>query len=257
MSSFGRYALFGVTLAAAAVTGSLGAWQLGRLAERRARNAAALAQRDLPVIDLNRAGPPADLTYRQVTVAGTWDFDRQFLLRGRLLLGTPGVQVVTPLRVAGRDTAVLVNRGFVPTPDAGPPPPGLEFGEPPTASLRGVALPVPDEADGKPLTAPSGESWQRLDLTAMRGRLPYPVAGYYVIVEADSARTRDHTARGRVLPIRVEPPPLDDGPHLSYAIQWFLIGAAALGFGVVFVLRGDRGSSGRGSVPPPAGALSP
>lgn len=246
----GRYALFVLTLAAALASGALGVWQLGRLADRRAANEAALAQRDLPVLDLNRPGADGAFTHRRVAARGEWDFAHQFLLRGRLLLGTPGVQVITPLRLAGLDTAVLVNRGFVPTPDAGPPPPGLEYGEPPLVSLHGIARSIPDEGDGQPVESRFGESWNRLDLSAMRGRLPYPVAPYYVIMEPNSARSPDHTPRGSVLPVRVDPPPLDDGPHLSYAIQWFLIGGAALGFGLVFVLRrGDR-SGRRPPVPP-------
>jgi surfeit locus 1 family protein len=245
MSPAGRYSLLGLTILAAAVCSGLGIWQLDRLAGRRAANARALAQRDLPVLDLNRESPPPELTFRRATVHGTWDFGREFLLRGRLVLGTPGVQIITPLRVAGRDTVLLVNRGFVPTPDAGPPPPGLAFAEPPEATLHGVVLPVPDEGDGRPLDSRLGESWGRLDLTAMRRRLPYPVAPWYLIVEA-APGTADHTPRGTVLPVRVEPPPLDDGPHLSYAVQWFLIAAAALGFGIVFVLRGGTGRSGAG-----------
>jgi surfeit locus 1 family protein len=137
--------------------------------------------------------------------------------------------------LASRDTAILVNRGYVPAPDATSP--GAEsWSEPGLVEVRGVLLPVPDRGDGDPITDHGRETWQSLDLTAMRGRLPYPVAPLYLVAQADSGSS-SHTVRGREYPIRAEPPALSDGPHLSYAIQWFGIALAVLAFGVFFVLR--------------------
>jgi surfeit locus 1 family protein len=214
------------------------------LFQRRARNKVALAQATAESIDLTVAPMAAPVHYRRATVRGEYDSSREFIVRGRLYRGNPGVQIVTPLRIAGQDTALLVNRGFLPTPDAGPPPPDSPIrtsaAEPGTVRVEGVALDVPDAGDGHPLVSANGEAWGRLDLSQMRQRLPYPVWPYYLIAGVDSSKTREHTIRGRVLPVRVDPPPLDDGPHLSYAIQWFAIGGAALGFGIVFVRRGRR-----------------
>ena len=36
-------------------------------------------------------------------------------------------------------------------------------------------------------------------------------------------------------PRRLEPLPIDDGPHLSYAIQWFSFALMAIVFGVVIL----------------------
>jgi surfeit locus 1 family protein len=245
MSSFadtrfspGRKSLLALTVIVAVACAGLGGWQLSRLVDRRAVNRLALSHRNLPAVDLTREPLPSPFNYRRVTLTGIYDFDQELVIRGRLLLGTPGIQVVTPLRMPGRDSVVLVNRGFVPTPDAGRPAATGRFREALTARVEGVALTIPDAGDGRPLQTSAGETWARLDLTALRARLPYPLAPYYVIAEADTQSTTDHTAKGSVLPVRIPPPPLDDGPHLSYAVQWFLIGAAALGFGIVFVRRG-------------------
>ncbi len=235
--SSGRKSFLLLTVIVAAGCAGLGVWQLSRLADRQERNALSLAQRDLAAVDLNRMQLPEPVSYRRVTVSGGYDFERELVIRGRLLRGNPGVQIVTPLRLAGSDTAVLINRGFVPTPDAGFPTMPAGYREAAATDIMGIALAVPDEGDGAPLETPKGETWRRLDLTALRARYPYPIAAYYVIVEADTLRTRDHTLRGRVLPVRIEPPELDDGPHLSYALQWFMIGGAALGFGIVFIRR--------------------
>jgi cytochrome oxidase assembly protein ShyY1 len=74
----------------------------------------------------------------------------------------------------------------------------------------------------------------------MRARLPYPVAAVYLVAEPDSS-SRAHTIRGRVYPFRAELPPTDNGPHLSYALQWFGIAVAAVAFGIFFILRPQRG----------------
>ena len=235
--SRGRTLLLALTLAAAIGCGSLGVWQLRRLFDRRERNRLAMAQRDLPIVDLNGSRLTGQVAYRRATVRGQYDFDRELVIRGRLYRGTPGVHIMTPLKPEGIDTAILVNRGFVPTPDAGTPPSPLPYREPPDAVVDGVAIGIPDQGDGQPLSTDRGITWHRLDLSAIRKLLPYPVAPYYLIAEVDSTKTVEHTIKGHVIPVRIEPPPLDDGPHLSYAVQWFLIGGAALGFGIVFVRR--------------------
>jgi cytochrome oxidase assembly protein ShyY1 len=41
-------------------------------------------------------------------------------------------------------------------------------------------------------------------------------------------------------PVRLEPPVIGDGPHLSYAIQWFAFAAIAVG-GAAAVAMKSRG----------------
>jgi surfeit locus 1 family protein len=235
--SSSRRLLFALTVVVALLASGLGGWQLQRLFARQARNRIAKADVLAEATDLNRATLTGSVSYRQATASGTYDHQRQIFLRGRLFRGTPGVQVVTPLRLEGQDTALLVNRGFVPTADAGHPTAELPFEEPGLVTVEGIALSIPDDGDGQPLPTPAGETWRRLDWGPLQDRFPYPIRPYYLIVTVDTGTTRDHTLRGTTLPVRIEPPPLDDGPHLSYAVQWFMIAGAALGFGLVFVRR--------------------
>lgn len=239
MTPWRRWALFATTVLVAGACVSLGVWQLVRLRERRSANARAMAERELPPVRIGEGRLSRNPSHRRVEAAGEYDLAREFVIRARLLREIPGVQIVTPLRIQGLDTAVLVNRGFVPAPD-GVRPRGIDYGEPGRVEVRGSAQPVPDRGDGAPLVSHGAETWNRLDLTAMGVRLPYPVAAYYLILQADSG-SPDHTFRGRRYPIRLDPPPLDNGPHLSYAIQWFFFAGLALAFGVVFVLgKGKR-----------------
>ncbi|HEX9084563.1 MAG TPA: hypothetical protein VF836_07475, partial [Gemmatimonadaceae bacterium] len=57
---------------------------------------------------------------------------------------------------------------------------------------------------------------------------PYPIANYYVIL-SDPATSPS-------APPRVEPLPLDEGPHRMYAIQWFSFAAISI-VGLAIFLR--------------------
>jgi surfeit locus 1 family protein len=236
MTWTGRLALFGLTVVVAGICMALGLWQGRRLTERRAVTREALTARALPVVDLNRSGADADLSQRLALARGRFDHDRAFVLRGRVERSAPGVQVVTPLLLAGRDTAILVNRGFVPAVDAMVPQADA-VNRADTAEVRGVLLPVPESPDtGGRLERGGAVSWRRLDRGAVRALLPYPVLDFYLHETEPEIRPPG----GSPFPTPAAMPPLDDGPHLSYMIQWFGIGAAALGFGIAFVLRRGR-----------------
>jgi cytochrome oxidase assembly protein ShyY1 len=67
----------------------------------------------------------------------------------------------------------------------------------------------------------------RLSYDVVAKALPYPIAPLYVVVLSDSTVAADRIAR-------LSAPPLDEGPHLSYAFQWFAFATVAVvGAGVV------------------------
>jgi surfeit locus 1 family protein len=218
MTSRAQVSVVAFAVAAAAVCVRLGIWQLDRRGERLARNSVELAERGKPPVDLAQGGQP--VPQRRIRASGTYDFEREIVLRGRAMEGVPGVELVTPLRLTGRDTAVLVHRGFVASPDAttidAP-----AHREQPEVALEGLALPMPTGGDGgAPISAGARETWRRLDLPALRDRMPYPLYDAYILVETP--------AGGGPVPRRIPPPALDEGPHLNYAIQWFAFAAIAL-----------------------------
>jgi surfeit locus 1 family protein len=145
----------------------------------------------------------------------------------------PGVRIVTPLLLADSGPAVLVARGFLPAPDAiTADPRGSE--EPGERTVRGIGLPVPAGA-GEPIEHGGRETWRRLDLAALRRRLPYRILPVYIQQSPDSTLPR--------FPRREELPPMDDGPHLGYAVQWFLFAGMAVAFAFLVVGR-RRGGAG-------------
>ena len=234
-----RIVLFGLSLLIATACLGLGVWQLRRLSARRAANREAQLERNLPVLTI-ASGLPALQPNRRVRLTGLLDESQEFLLRGRVVQGVPAILVVTPLRLAGSDTAILINRGYVPAPDAVDPG-AATWSESGEQRFQGVLLPIPDRGDGAPMRLKNRETWKGLDLSPMRERLPYPIAPLYLIADPDSVAGAAHTIGGRVYPFRADPPTLDEGPHLMYAVQWFGIAAAALAFGISFVWRGGPG----------------
>ena len=239
MTGRARVALFGLTLLSAAACSALGVWQWRRLVDRRAANERAVAGRALPEVDLTAAGEggreregAGELDQRRVVAAGTWDHAHTFVLRARADRDAPGVHIVTPLRLDGRDEAVLVNRGFVPANDATRP--GVEWDQPARGAVRGFAFLIPSVPDsGTPLTLDGRTTWRRLDLATVRQRLPYPVLDIYLHVT--ERETRADGAPAWPIPARLVP--LDDGPHFNYMVQWFMLAGASVAFGVLFVLR--------------------
>ena len=184
-------------------------WQLDRLHQRRARNAASIARLALPPLEVRDRTVPADSArQRRVTARGVYDFAAERTWPGRSFQGTPGVALVTPLRLAD-GSAVLVDRGWAPSPDAFHVDHTL-YREPDTATVTGVAL-VPPRGRGD------------VDVT---GFLPF-------VIQLESA----DPARG--LPRRWPPPTFDDGPHLSYVIQWFSFALIAL-VGTALLIRKGR-----------------
>jgi surfeit locus 1 family protein len=224
-------AFCGLALIAVAVCARLGFWQLARLQEKVQRNAViARQQRGEPVPLATLPRDTAAAHYRAATVSGRFDYEHELVLSGRTHQGSPGVNLLTPLRPEGSDTAVLVNRGWVYSPD-GATADRARWRESDTATIVGyVELYM---ADAGTTTATSDPRIvRRVSRREIASKIPYPVAPYYLVATGDTA-DGDHPARNGI-------PALDDGPHRSYAIQWFFFALVSLAGAAAVVLR-ERG----------------
>jgi len=225
-------ALFAVM---AAVCVRLAFWQLGRLHEKRAANAAAAAAREAPPVDLGWPPPAEKLDGRRVTVTGRFDTTAHVLLRGRVFQGEPGVGVVTPLVLPGDSVAVLVDRGWLPAADAVNARP-QDVPEPGERTIEGVAVALGRGLGGPPMRRLDGDApvcWSAhaLDLDSLAGRWHYALAPWLVRALPGPGSPD--------LPRREAPRPFEEGMHLGYAVQWFLFALAALAAGA-FLVRVDR-----------------
>src|SRR2546426_5708385 len=125
-----------VALLVAAVCVRLGVWQLDRLHQRRARNAALLAARARPLLEVNRSLPADSARDRRLHARGVYDYAQEQLWRARSYEGVPGVDLVTPLRLAD-GAAALVDRGWGPSPD------GCHLDQPAYRAGGSASLPRP------------------------------------------------------------------------------------------------------------------
>ncbi|MCR4339829.1 MAG: SURF1 family protein [Gemmatimonadaceae bacterium] len=226
--------LIGIALLFAALFVRLGFWQLERLRERQAYNAPIEARAGLaPVALRDLPRDPGEAIHRSVRVSGEYDYDREIVLTLRSRQGSPGVNLLTPLRVAGSDTAILVNRGWIYAADgvAADTKPWRE--DDPVDAVGYVRLLETGDTTGARSTG-RPDAVRRPSLSTIRAMLPYPVAPVYVVLTSPGS---DPTRA----PPRVPPPALDEGNHRSYAVQWFTFALIALGGTAILVLRRRAG----------------
>jgi surfeit locus 1 family protein len=222
-----------VVLLGMAFLARLGIWQLDRLEQRKARNADIIQQMELPPLLLTDEPLPEELTgmkIRRATARGEFDFSNQIALLYQNWMDAPGIHLITPLVIEGTSQAVLVDRGWLPVDQA-----ALQnwsqFDEPGPVSVTGfirLSQTLPARA-GETLQTNAAEplpEWYRVDIQAIQGQMPYELLPIYILESPPEGR--DMT-----LPYEVEPElDLSDGPHLGYAIQWFIF---AFILGIMYV----------------------
>jgi surfeit locus 1 family protein len=226
----------------AATCVSLGVWQLNRLSERRAENAKIAQRSSLPTEDLQKLLPPnstakvaADREFRRARVRGSYDPGREVILLSRSNGEETGNHVLTPLALTPlaltplvttqgpAAIAIVVDRGWVPLELSEPP---VKQAAPPSGPVvvTGVLLPTEPKGLFGSEGPPPGrvKATARLDLPRIAKQLPYRTYPLYLRL-----LTQQPPEPGG-LPQAVPLPKPDEGPHLSYAIQWFSLASVAL-----------------------------
>jgi len=152
------------------------------------------------------------------------------ILYGRALDGRPGNHVLTPFSL-GDGRAVLVDRGWVPSDVATPPVGGEAAAAPGEVTVEGIVVPPVGDGDDDGYDELPAQV-RAVDLTALDEVIPATlVTDGYVL------RQRQTPTQARPVPAPL--PELTEGPHLSYAIQWFTFAAiAVIGYGLL--VRRDR-----------------
>lgn len=225
--------LFHVVVAAAIVLMvNLGFWQLQRLDERQTFNRQVIErsqQAPLPLADvlaeIERGDlGPDDAEWLPVSVSGSFLPD-QIVEFNQSQGGRAGENVLAALAVDD-GTTVIVNRGFIPL--------GFEVPSAPATEVTVTGLVrVSEVRDRGGLTDSTDgplDEVRRIDIPLLAQQLPGDVAPVYVqLVGSDpSVQVGD--------PEPIARPELDSGPHLSYAIQWFIF-SLAVAVGWVLAVR--------------------
>jgi len=209
---------------------NLAQWQFRRLDERRDTNATVVAHEDAPVLPYEQVftHPIVDAdAWQRVTVTGTFDAAHQLIVRYRNNNDSAGYEVVVPLRATdGR--VVLIDRGFVTRPA------GQDFpstaAAPPSGTVTVVGHVRRNEQGPEIATTPASGSIRLINSDAIGAASGLSLVNGYI-----GALEMTPTQAG-FEPIAT--PPLDEGPHLSYAWQWISFAVIAVA-GLFVFIRND------------------
>lgn len=215
----------------------LARWQWQRREVRLERNAivtqnwgktpsslSSLMPRPGAILPQNQQWTPVDLT-------GTYLGAGTVLLRNRPLDGEPGYRVLVPLRTTSG--VLYVDRGWVPIGQTGARPDAVPA--PPAGQIHVVARVRPAEVASRK-SAPQGQAQSvtpsefQDDLRRTTSTTAPVYTGVYAVL------AREDPPAATQMPLFAEPE-LDEGPHLSYAIQWCIFAGMFLGMWVVVVRR--------------------
>lgn len=240
--------LQGIALAAvfAVAAVMLGNWQFARHQEAvaaRDRIEAHYEAPPVPLHDVLSAGgfDPA-LEWTRVQASGRYAVDAQLLVRNRPHQGRYGYEVVVPLDTGG--TTLLVNRGWVPNAESAAATPEVPPAPADPVTVTGWLRPG-EGSLGRDLPAGQLASVSLAEAEAALGR---PVAGAYLVLESEQVGASG-VQPDRPTPL--EPPDRGLGPHLAYAIQWWL--TAPVGFVLVWVFaRREQREAVEAATPGPA-----
>lgn len=229
---------------------NLGLWQLRRLDERQVRNDLQTQRSSAPGVSVGEladqlgidallaaavgnnsasaTGLLDDAEFRVVTAEGRYLAGEEVAVRNRPLGGRPGVWLLTPLLLED-GSALVVNRGWVSQSSAADdsrPPAPVPDGQVRVSGIVRLSetrqgLGVADPPEGR-LT-----SLARADIVRYAAQLTVPVYPFYLQLEGQEPSPEN-------FPVPLRRPPLDSGPHLGYAVQWFVFSSiGALGYPLV------------------------
>ncbi|MCC6533235.1 MAG: SURF1 family protein [Burkholderiales bacterium] len=204
---------------------ALGYWQLGRAQEKLQRFALLAQRASQPAIHIGAGAIDVALVERRTVEArGAFEPRGMVLLDNRVRNGVAGFEVVMPLRLAGADMHVLVDRGWI-------------AGTGDRRRLPEVRTPAGDVAvsglalvPGRKLYELSAEAiegivWQNLTIERYRAHMPYPIQPVMIQQATELA---DGLVRSW------QPSEREINVHRSYAFQWFAL-ALLIACGYLFL----------------------
>jgi len=208
----------------------LGAWQSGKGERLEAALAARDARHALGAVRVGSALVDAGLLHdAPIVVRGFYEAQGQFFVDNRQLDGQPGLHVITPLRIDGGQTRILVNRGWTPWPHGRGNLPVVDVPGGPVAVAGHAFVPSTKRFFLMPEQKQDAQLWPRIDLAryaSQSGQIVQPVVLLQKPDDASDALVR-----------RWDPPENRVAKHRAYAFQWFGMAAALLVFYLVASLR--------------------
>lgn len=218
-------------IAGIVITALLGDWQLNRAAQKADLQARLQQAARGPAVAIGRElVDAAAVLYHPVEARGQLDAERTVYIDNRVHQGSVGYLVASPLRIAGSDRYVLVERGWVAAlPDrktlpAVATPPG-------EVEIKGIASPGNPRLFELSSQVQAGKLWQNLTVDRYRNRFG---------IDLQPIIVQQHNALPDGLVRDWPPPSLGIERHRGYALQWFAMAFAILILYVVLNVRRNR-----------------
>jgi cytochrome oxidase assembly protein ShyY1 len=227
-----------VLLLVASMLGAM-VWQIQRLHFKERRNERIRTRTAEPAVPVQQLTSPdrsyastAQLEFHRVTATGRYLDDQTVLIRSRSNDSSPGSWAVTPLDL-GNGVAVAVNRGWFPNsgqldrvPKSMAAPKGI-------VTVRGLVRQSEVRHNIGPKDPKTGtlRNLARADVARIDQQVPERLLPMYL-----QLRSQTPKVVFRKDPEPVPFPELDNGPHLSYAVQWAIFSSIAL-IGYPLILR--------------------
>ena len=214
-------------LLAVALAVSLGNWQTRRAAEKLALAQAFEdgAQRTVLTLPATRVDA-RDFEFRRISARGEYAAKHTILLDNKVLRGTVGYQVLTPLKIAGDGMHVLVARGWVAAGPRRDNPPQIQTPAG-TQTVEGIAVVPSQRIFELGNNTEEGMVWQNLVLARAEKRSGLKLQP---VVLQQVSEAADGLARAW------ERPDSGVNVHRGYAFQWYSLATlmvilyVALGF---------------------------
>lgn len=168
-----------------------------------------------------------DQQWQRVELEGQYLRDDAVMIRGRMVAGQVGFQQLVPfMTTAG--SVFYVDRGWVPV-SAGSNELPAAYPEIPASDVSVLVRLREDEGQLRDQDAPQGQVYSAdLERFAEQHDRTVYTGAYGLLESEDSVVPTDITVQERPL--------LDEGPHLSYALQWGVFALIGVG-GFIYALR--------------------
>ena len=212
----------------------LGIWQLNRLDDRRARNAEIELNTTQEIVSATQDLGATTEEWRRVKLNGRYVANSDISVINRSQDGVAGDNVAAVFRTESNGS-FLVNRGFIPLSA------NKQTAPKETLSLVGFVRPTQTRRNvGAIDSSTKGTTeFQRYDLERIKSALGLDMSTTYYVQLIEET-----PSPGTQWPSPVPFPTIDEGPHFSYAMQWFFFSfVAASGWAVVVARKVRERSS--------------
>jgi surfeit locus 1 family protein len=171
-----------------------------------------------------------DFIYRNGNLSGRWLGERSFLMENRIYQGRVGYEVLTPFRLAADEKILLVNRGWVPSPEAADRKTGAGI-----TTINGVLyFPEKGVALGDAILpeAMNSNAWPKkalyIDLPVFSRALNTDIENTVFVLDENNPAAYKRIWKAAVMPA---------AKHFGYAVQWLGLALTLLIYGVIWIRR--------------------